>query len=103
MIIFNQDRVNSFVISTGELSPPVSVQEEFIYKHTDFSYSVSYYEDKKGELRPYYKLSKDLLVLVIFSFRRLEKAQEIQKAYIAQFNAMEKELHWWRARYLGID
>lgn len=86
-----------------ELNSPVNIYDEFINRHTDFTYSVCYYKDKKGELRPYYKMSKDLLILVIFSFRRLDNAQELQKAYIAQFNKMEKELQWWRARYLGID
>lgn len=90
-------------VSTGQLKCPVNKTEEFIHKHTDFTYSIAHYEDKKGEMRPYYKLSKDLLVLVIFSFRKLPNAQMLQKAYIAQFNAMEKELNWYRARYLGID
>lgn len=90
-------------ISTGQLKCPVNEKEEFINKHTDFTYSINYYKDTKSELRPYYKLSKDLLILIIFSFRKLEKAQQLQKAYIAEFNRKEKELHWYRARYLGID
>ena len=94
--------------STGELNSLVDNSaitnvSEFVEKNTDFSYSISYYKDQKGEMRPYYKLSKDLLVLVIFSFRKLPNAQELQKAYIAKFNIMEKELDWHRARYLGID
>lgn len=89
--------------STRELNSPVDLSQEFINKHTDFTYSLCYYKDKKGEFRPYYKMSKDLLILVIFSFRRLENAQQLQKLYIAQFNKMEKELQWYRARYLGID
>lgn len=89
--------------STGELNSHVDKTEEFIHEHTDFTYTISHYKDKKGEMRPYYKLSKDLLILVIFSFRKLPNAQILQKAYIAQFNKMEKELNWYRARYLGID
>lgn len=76
---------------------------EFINKHTDFTYSLCHYRNSQNKLQPYYKMSKDLLVLVVFSFRKLENAQELQKLYIAQFNKMEKELQWWRARYLGID
>lgn len=76
---------------------------EFINKHTDFTYSLCYYKNSQNKLQPYYKMSKDLLILVLFSFRKLENAQELQKSYIAQFNKMEKELQWWRARYLGID
>ena len=76
---------------------------EFIKRHTDFTYSIAYYKNSQNKLQPYYKMSKDLLVLVIFSFRKLENAQELQKAYIAEFNRMQKELEWWRARYLGID
>ncbi|MHB0943347.1 Rha family transcriptional regulator [Paenibacillus sp. ALE1] len=91
------------LLSTRELNSPVNETDEYINKNTNFTYAECFYKDLKGELRPYYKLSKDLLVLVIFSFRKLPKAQEIQKAYIAKFNEMEKELHWWRARYLGID
>lgn len=84
-------------------SSKVDDATEFINKHTDFTYSISYYRNSQNKLQPYYKLSKDLLVLVIFSFRKLPNAQMLQKAYIAQFNAMEKELNWYRARYLGID
>lgn len=84
-------------------SSEVTENTEFINNNTDFTYSIAYYKNSQNKLQPYYKLSKDLLVLVIFSFRKLPKAQELQKAYIAQFNAMEKELQWHRARYLGID
>lgn len=90
----------------GELSSPSSktvANAEFINKHTDFTYALCYYENLQKKMQPYYKMSKDLLILVLFSFRRLDNAQELQKAYIAQFNKMEKELQWWRARYLGID
>ena len=76
---------------------------EFVDKHTDFTYSICQYKDVQGKDRPYYKLSKDLLVLVMFSFSRLEKAKEFQLKYIAEFNRKEKELQWYRARYMGID
>ena len=84
-------------------SSEIDEATEFVNKHTDFTYSISYYKNSQNKLQPYYKLSKDLLVLVIFSFRRLPNAQTLQKAYIAQFNAMEKELNWYKARYLGVD
>lgn len=80
-----------------------SQSQEFVNRHTDFTYAISNYKDAKGESRPYYKLSKDLLVLVMFSFSRLEKAKQFQLGYIAEFNRKEKELQWHRARYMGID
>jgi len=76
--------------------------QEVIHKSTDFTYSILQYKNSQNKLQPYYKLSKDLLILVIFSFRKLEKAQELQLLYIAKFNAMEMELNWYKARYLGI-
>ena len=90
-----------YKISTGEDAPPVTEIQEYIYKHTDFTYAINYYKDAKGEMRPYYKLSKDLLTLVMFSFQT-ERAKEFRLLYIAKFNAMEKELNWYNARYLGI-
>lgn len=74
-----------------------------VVKHTDFTYAIESYKDLQGKDRPYYRLSKDLLVLIIFSFSRLEKAKELQIAYIAEFNRKEKELEYYRARYMGID
>lgn len=86
---------------TGEKTPPVDETTEFIGENTEFKYSVCYYKDKKGEYREYYKLSKDLLVLVIFSFKT-EEARTFHKLYIAKFNQMERELQWYKSRYLGI-
>lgn len=77
--------------------------QELIFRHTDFTYAISSYKNSQNKDQPYYKLSKDLLVLAIFSFSRLDKAKELQKAYIAEFNRKEKELQWFRARYNGID
>lgn len=37
----------------------------------------------------------------MFKFKG-EKAKEFQKLYIAKFNQAEKELQWYRSRYLGI-
>jgi len=97
--------LTDYKIEDGTLNRPSSESteiQEFIHKHTDFTYAVNHYKNSQNKLQPYYKLSKDLLILVVFSFRKLEKAQEIQLAYIAKFNAMEKELNWYNARYLGI-
>lgn len=87
--------------STREETPPVTETEEFIYNNTDFTYSLAYRKDAKGELRPYYKMSKDFITLLMFKFKG-EEARTFQKLYIAKFNAMEKELDWYRCRYLGI-
>ncbi|MED3792478.1 Rha family transcriptional regulator [Niallia alba] len=98
--------LKDYKIEDSELkseSSNVNELTEYINKHTDFTYAESFYKNKQNKLQPFYKLSKDLLVLVIFSFRKLENAHDLQKAYIAKFNEMEKELNWWRARYLGID
>ncbi|MED3550167.1 Rha family transcriptional regulator [Cytobacillus praedii] len=95
--------LGDYKIEERELKSPSSDADKFIHNNTDFTYEECFYKNSQNKLQPFYKLSKDLLVLVIFSFRKLERAQVLQKAYIAQFNAMEKELHWWRARYLGID
>lgn len=95
--------LEDYNLEVRELNSPTSQVEEFIYNNTDFTYSICSYNDSQNKLQPYYKLSKDLLILVIFSFRKLENAQELQKLYIAQFNKMQKELEWFKARYLGID
>lgn len=86
-----------------EVKDKISVTsiEEYISKNTLFKYEECIYEDKQGKERPYYKLSKDLLTLVMFSFKT-EKAKQFHKLYIAKFNEMEKELQWFRCRYLGI-
>ncbi|AEB77245.1 Rha family transcriptional regulator [Clostridium botulinum] len=94
--------LKDYKIEDGELNSPSSEAQEYIHKHTDFTYSILYYKNSQNKLQPYYRLSKDLLVLVIFSFRKLSNAQELQKLYIARFNEMEKELNWYKARYLGI-
>ena len=86
---------------TREETPPVTETEEFIYNNTDFTYALAYRKDAKGELRPYYKMSKDFVTLLMFKFKG-EEARTFQKLYIAKFNAMEKELQWYRCRYLGI-
>ena len=85
----------------GADQTPSSEMEEFICKNTDFTYSIDYYTNSQNKLQPYYKLSKDLVTLLMFKFKG-EKAKEFQKLYIAKFNAMEKELDWYRCRYLGI-
>ena len=85
----------------GAYQTPSSEMEEFICKNTDFTYSIDYYTNSQNKLQPYYKLSKDLVTLLMFKFKG-EKAKEFQKLYIAKFNAMEKELQWYRCRYLGI-
>lgn len=97
--------LKDYNIEDGELNSQSSndPKTEYINKNTEFVYSIAYYKNSQNKWQPFYKLSKDLLILVVFSFRKLERAQEIQKLYIAKFNEMEKELHWWRARYLGID
>jgi len=87
--------------TVGEDYAPISETEEFISKNTDFTYSICYYKDSQNRFKPYYKLSKDLTTLVMFKFKG-DKAKEFQKLYIAKFNAMEKELDWYRCRYLGI-
>lgn len=93
--------LNDYKLEDGDKTPPVTQEQEFIYNNTDFTYSICYYKDTKGELRPYYKLSKDLVTLVMFKFKT-ERAKEFQMLYIAQFNSMTKELDWYRSRYLGI-
>lgn len=93
--------LEDYNLKEGGETPPSSESEEFIYKHTDFTYSICYYKNNQNKFQPYYKLSKDLLVLAMFSFRT-NKAKELQKLYIAKFNQMEKELAWYKARYLGI-
>lgn len=85
----------------GALQAPTSELEEFINKNTDFTYAICYYKDSQNKSQPYYKLSKDLVVLLMFKFKG-EKAKEFQKLYIAKFNEMAKELDWYRCRYLGI-
>lgn len=80
---------------------PCTEIDEFIFNNTDFTYSICYYKDVQNKLRPYYKLSKDLIVPLMFKFKG-EEARKFQKLYIAKFNAMEKELDWYRCRYLGI-
>ncbi|WP_220456037.1 Rha family transcriptional regulator [Priestia aryabhattai] len=98
--------LTDYKIEDSELkseSSNVSTNTEYIKRHTDFTYSLAFYKNSQNKLQPFYRLSKDLLIILIFSFRKLEKAQELQLAYIAKFNEMEKELHWWKARYLGID
>jgi Rha family phage regulatory protein len=94
--------LKDYKIEYSEFKYESSKVQEFIFNNTDFKFEECFYRNTQNKLQPYYKLSKDLLVLVIFSFRKLQNAQELQKAYIAKFNSMEKELHWWRARYLGI-
>lgn len=100
--VLNAYKLNDDSHLNGESYQPTETTE-FIKKYTDFTYSLCYYKNTQNKMQPYYKMSKDLTILVLFSFRKLDNAQELQKAYIAQFNKMEKELQWWRARYLGID
>ena len=87
----------------GDIPPSSKATEaqEYIHKHTDFTYSIAYYKNSQNKLQPFYKLSKDLLTLVMFTFQT-ERAKEFRLLYIAKFNAMEKELNWYNARYLGI-
>lgn len=96
----NEDKVLKPLTSQSESQPNVDIS---VQKHTDFSYIISSYKNLQNKDHPYYKLSKDLLVLVMFSFSRLEKAKEFQLKYIAEFNRKEQELQWHRARYMGID
>ncbi|WP_176215150.1 Rha family transcriptional regulator [Cytobacillus gottheilii] len=93
--------LTDYKIEEGGESPPSSDNRDYIRKHTDFTYGISYYKNKQNKLQPFYKLTKDLLMLTIFGFNK-QKAQDMQLTYIAKFNEMEKELHYWRARYLGI-
>ncbi|MBN1074725.1 hypothetical protein DVV91_10260 [Clostridium botulinum] len=93
--------LQEYDLEDGEKTPPSTESEEFIYNNTDFAYSICYYLNTQNKLQPYYKLSKDLVTLVMFKFKS-DKAREFQKLYIAKFNSMEKELQWYRCRYLGI-
>jgi phage regulator Rha-like protein len=77
--------LEDYKLEAGDKTPPVTENQEFIFNNTDFTYSICYYKDAKGELRPYYKLSKDLVTLVMFKFKT-EKAKEFQLLYIAKFN-----------------
>lgn len=74
--------IMDYGIEDSTLKRESSEKDKFIHKNTDFTYEECFYKNSQNKLQPYYKLSKDLLVLVIFSFRKLEKAQELQKAYI---------------------
>lgn len=49
------------------------------------------YKDKKGESRPYYKISKDGFVLLAMSFTG-ERFYKFKVAYINAFNAMADEI-----------
>ena len=49
------------------------------------------YKDKKGESRPYYKISKDGFVLLAMSFTG-ERFYKFKVAYINAFNAMAEEI-----------
>lgn len=49
------------------------------------------YKDKKGESRPYYKISKDGFVLLTMSFTG-ERFYKFKVAYINAFNAMADEI-----------
>lgn len=96
-----RDVLKEYKLEDNPVLAPSSETEEFIHNNTDFTYSICYYTNSQNKLQPYYKLSKDLVTLVMFRFKT-ERAKEFQKLYIAKFNAMEKELDWYRCRYLGI-
>jgi len=96
--------LKDYNIKDSEEAPPSSKLnevQEYIHNNTDFTYSIRFYKNSQNKLQPYYKLSKDLLVIIMFAFRT-ERAKEFQKLYIAKFNSMEKELNWYKARYSGM-
>ena len=92
--------LNEYNLDVGG-ETPCTENDEYIFKNTDFTYSICYYTDVQNKLRPYYKLSKDLVTLLMFKFKT-DRAREFQKLYIAKFNEMERELQWYKSRYLGI-
>nr|MDH3075692.1 Rha family transcriptional regulator [Bacillus velezensis] len=85
------------------LSSADPVLREFIQGNIIFNFEIDYYKNKQNKNQPFYKLSRDLAILVIFSYRKAVNAKQLQLLYMAEFNRMEKELNWLRARYLGID
>jgi Rha family phage regulatory protein len=93
--------LKEYDLEDGTETRPSSEMEEFIHNNTDFTYSICYYTNSQNKLQPYYKLSKDLVIPLMFKFKG-ENAIKFQKLYIAKFNVMEKELDWYRCRYLGI-
>ncbi len=60
-------------------------------KFNERNFSLVEYKDKKGESRPYYKISKDGFVLLAMSFTG-ERFYKFKVAYINAFNAMADEI-----------
>lgn len=60
-------------------------------KFNQRNFSLVEYKDKKGESRPYYKISKDGFVLLAMSFTG-ERFYKFKVAYINAFNAMADEI-----------
>ena len=60
-------------------------------KFNERNFSLVEYKDKKGESRPYYKISKDGFVLLAMGFTG-EKAYKFKIEYINAFNRMADEI-----------
>ena len=60
-------------------------------KFNERNFSLVEYKDKKGESRPYYKISKDGFVLLAMSFTG-ERFYKFKVAYINAFNRMADEI-----------
>lgn len=60
-------------------------------KFNERNFSLVEYKDKKGESRPYYKISKDGFVLLAMSFAG-ERFYKFKVAYINAFNQMADEI-----------
>lgn len=60
-------------------------------KFNERNFSLVEYKDKKGESRPYYKISKDGFVLLAMSFTG-ERFYKFKVAYINAFNQMADEI-----------
>lgn len=79
--VFNKNHKD--VLETAKNQP----QNEF----TESNFILSTYKDKKGELRPCYKITRDGFSLLVMGFTG-EKAYKWKIEFIKAFNEMEKRL-----------
>ncbi|EJB5886138.1 Rha family transcriptional regulator [Campylobacter coli] len=79
--VFNKNHKD--VLETTKNQP----QNDF----TESNFILSTYKDKKGELRPCYKITRDAFSLLVMGFTG-EKAYKWKVEFIKAFNEMEKRL-----------
>ena len=105
-VIINNCEVEFEVANDRAFTTSLDIKSVFEKRHADIlaqirrlpqdkfnerNFSLVEYKDKKGESRPYYKISKDGFVLLAMSFTG-ERFYKFKVAYINAFNAMADEI-----------